>query len=184
MTGVPIWHSLYLKSDQSATVALKLVPSLEQLGYRRYDPFPGGAGTPPGLTQYMRLFVAPQQDSWVRVLGSPDLACLPELSYIAPVLHLWLDETASGRAFFREGERDDEALVQFLAPGRSQHDLRQLEEGLMPVGLAENNDHGDRQDEAFSIPSGIPLDVEGLTHLASDHDVNPAQARQLIDQLS
>ena len=53
---------------------LVLRSALEGAGYAPYDPFPGGTGTPPGLAQWTRLFVAPAQDGWVRVLGEPDEA--------------------------------------------------------------------------------------------------------------
>jgi len=175
MPPSPVWHSLYLKSTQSATIAAALGSSLEHLGYQRYDPFPGGAGTPPGLSQYVRLFVSRPKDGWVRVLGSPDSACLPGLSQFAPVLHLWLDKDASSIAAYYAGESVDQAMAHFLPTGRNLDELRQAEQGAAFVESAGNQGHPSKP------PDGVPLDV---AQLARDHNVNPAQAEQLINKIT
>src|SRR5258708_36901289 len=90
------WHSLYFRSEAQADVAAALYRSFELAGYQRYDPFPGGIGTPSGLTSFIKLFVAPVQSGWVRVIGKSELTLLPELGSSDSVLHAWLDETDTG----------------------------------------------------------------------------------------
>jgi hypothetical protein len=79
-----LWSSLYLRADDSAAVAQALERAAAVNGYTLFNPFSGA----PGRTwpRTLRLFVAPAQGGWVRVLGQPDEALLPELSHHAPLL--------------------------------------------------------------------------------------------------
>jgi len=59
------WHSLYLPSDHTVNVADALQPLLSAAGYTPYDPFVLGAVA---YDQIVRLFCAPPQDNWRRIL--------------------------------------------------------------------------------------------------------------------
>jgi hypothetical protein len=162
------WHSLYLQNDDLPAVAAALVESLQSLGYQRYDPFPGGMGTPPGLKNFAKYFVAPAQDGWVRVLGQPEPDLLPNLSRKFSLLYIWLTDAASGVEAYIDGERHDDRLREFLRPGASLPD-------------ATNTYHDDTSTENNAAGLTLPDDVQ---QLAQDHNVNPDQANKLVSRLT
>src|SRR3954465_10887872 len=94
------WHSLYLRADETQSIEAALIDSLLQHGYQRYDPFAGGTGTPPGLKTFVKHFVAPPTDGWVRILGEPDSSSLIDLSTGHPLLYAWIVGSDSGMEFY------------------------------------------------------------------------------------
>ncbi len=142
---------------------------LEQAGYQRYDPFPGGIGTPSGLTSFIKLFVAPVQSGWVRVLGMPDLALMADIRYRDTVLHAWLDETDSGITVLNDDPANLESLAAFLRTGKMLADLERIQRGNMPIAVERPNE------------SLLPDDIQQLAH---NHGVNPDQAGKLINRLT
>src|SRR5262245_10590817 len=104
------WHSLYLRADDTQAVADALIDALRHHGYQRYDPFSGGTGTPPGLKTFIKHFVAPPSDGWVRILGEPDVSSLIDLSAGRTLLHAWLDAADSGIELYRDGATDADGL--------------------------------------------------------------------------
>jgi hypothetical protein len=172
----PSWHSLYMADVAPEAVSAALVSVLSGHRYTPYDPFPGGAGTPPGLTDLVRLFVAPAQEGWVRVLGALDPALCTELSAALnrPVLIAWLDEKSGGFALatgdaFRE---TPDALVPYLRSGFALDDLRRAWAGEMRADPLS--------DEA---QEGQPL-PPALRDLAEQQGVDPHKAGSLFEQLS
>ena len=101
------WHALFIPLEDADRVESALRESLAALGYQPYDPFPGGSGTPPGLTDLVRTFVAPPAEGWTRVLGEVDAAALPALSAAldAPLLEGWLSDGDGGFAVWGRGAR-------------------------------------------------------------------------------
>ncbi len=136
------WHSLYLPVADAAAVAAALGQALTALGYRLYDPFPGGAdvGQPPWRRR-VRHFVAPPAEGWVRVLGEPEAAALPSLAAAlgTPLLHAWLDGDEAGLAVWSAAGRDDapEALVPWLRAGRAAADVARALDGAPPDASGE-----------------------------------------------
>lgn len=188
MTGS--WHSLYLLTDDTAPVAAALNAALTALGYRPYDPFPGGTGTPPGLVSMVRLFVAPVQEGWVRILGQPDEAILPDLSQQtgAPVIYGWLTGEGGGFALFRDGARqadsagsgDLDAFEPYVRPGQTLDVLRAAFAGNLPV-----------EPVAAGSGDGPPVMVVGadslppeLQQFAQDRGVDPKKADKILQRLS
>jgi hypothetical protein len=112
------WHSLYLRADDPPAIVAVLVAALQQRGYQRYDPFAGGTGTPSGLKTFVRHFIAPSVDGWVRILGEPDLQVVNDLSKDRLVLHAWLTDADGGLALYQDGQASDAALATLLRPGR------------------------------------------------------------------
>src|SRR3954465_5804249 len=104
------WHSLYFRSNEQASIVAAVAEAMHQHGYQRYDPFPGGSGTPVGVKTFVKLFVAPPVDCWVRVLGEPDLDRLTDLSIGRPVLHAWLTDTDSGIDVYQDGKFGPQGL--------------------------------------------------------------------------
>ncbi len=162
------WHSLYLHTDDSTRAATALRAVLEALGYREYDPFPGGTGTPPGLKTFVRQFVAPAQAGWVRVIGEIDPACAAPLSATMPLLHAWLTDTESGLTCYTDGAASADGLIAFLRPNTTPDQVARAQQGATPV-IAE------KQAEGFAS------EVE---QMARAHNVKPEQAQNLMNRLT
>ncbi len=170
------WHSLYIAEVSPEAVSAALTSVLGRHGYTPYDPFPGGAGTPPGLADLVRLFVAPAQEGWVRVLGALDRALCTELSAALerPVLVAWLDESSGGLALATGDalRETPDALTPYLRTGSALDDLRRAwagEERTAPL-----------PDESQAWQQLPPA----LRDLAEQQGVDPHKAGSLFEQLS
>ena len=77
-----VWSSLYFRTDDMAAVTKALTAAASIAGYTAFNPFTGA----PSRTwpKVLRLFVAPAQGGWVRVLGQPDSAMLSDLASAPP----------------------------------------------------------------------------------------------------
>jgi len=162
------WHSLYLQTDETAAVTA-LVAALQALGYQRYDPFPGGTGTPMGLKTFARYFVAPAQDGWARILGQPDPDLLLTLSQKLPLIYGWLADSGSGVELHIDGARHDKRLTDYLRPGAA----------LPAAGGIKQGDPATTANDATAIV--VPDDIQ---QLAQDHNVNADQANKLVNRLT
>jgi len=162
------WHSLYLRAADTSAVAAALADTLQQRGYQRYDPFAGGSGTPPGLKVFIKHFVAPAVDGWVRVLGDPDPAAFSDLSSHGTLLHGWLSDADSGIEVYINGTAVPDGLSAYLRPGKTADDLKRALQGAVPTAV----------DRPTSI---LPDDVQ---QLAQNRNVNPQQANRMIDRLT
>ncbi len=162
------WHSLYLRADDEHVVAASLIDALRHHGYQRYDPFAGGSGTPPGLRAFVKHFVAPSIDGWVRILGEPDPVALVDLSVGQTLLYAWLIGDESGIDVYHDGATDPEALIGYLRPGKIVEDLVQAAHSAASTPI----------DRSASL---VPDDVQ---QLAQEHHVNPDQANKMIERLT
>lgn len=178
-----MWHQLYLPLDDSGAVAATLRARMEAHEYQSYDPFPGGTGTPSGMAQMVRLFVAPAQDGWVCVLGQPDDTLLPDLSTHAgvPVLYGWLTEEDGGFALFRDGvRRDDPAVLEpYLRTGQTLDMLRRAFEGKLAVPPVEGG-----RDQPPVIVAGADSLPPEIQQLAQEQGVDPKKANSILKRLS
>jgi len=95
------WRSLYLPFADKNAITTAIDAALIALGYQRYDPF----GIVPGKAypQAVRLFLAPERGGWTRLIGESDAALLPELSRLAPVLSIELDDTKAHISAYADG---------------------------------------------------------------------------------
>ncbi len=172
----PSWHSLYVADVSPEAVSAALISVLGRHGYTPYDPFPGGAGTPPGLTDLVRLFVAPAQEGGVRVLGVLDRALCTELSAALdrPVLVAWLDEKSGGFALAMGNTIDEtpDALVPYLRIGSTLDDLRRAWAGEVRVDAPPDEAQAGQQ-----LPPA-------LRDLAEQQGVDLRKAGSLFEQLS
>jgi hypothetical protein len=164
------WHSLYLRASEAQIIAAVLLDVLARRSYQRYDPFAGGTGTPPGFSVFVKHFVAPATDGWVRLLGTPDPDSLIDLSQVQPLLHAWLIDSDSGIDVYRGGAVDPDGLVAYLRPGKTADDLALARRSTVPATA----DQG-------AAASLIPGEIQQLAH---NHNVNPEQASHMIDRLT
>lgn len=148
-------QNLYLCSDNQAHVAALLSRLSDELNYHRYDPFRGVPG--PAYARALRLFVAPAQAGWVRVLGEwtePDFAGL--VSHHAACLYL--DIEGDQLAFFEDGQVVTE-LVAALRPHLSQSEAALRAALQTPDTLRSPTD----DDAAEGIPlDALPQDVQAM----------------------
>lgn len=162
------WHSLYLRADDPQAITAALVESLLRHGYQRYDPFAGGTGTPPGLKTFVKHFVAPPVDGWIRILGEPNPQTVTDLSKGRVVLHAWLTDAYGGIQLYRDGQIRDEELAALLRPGKSADDLQRAQAGSSPVA-------------ADPLNGAVPAEMQ---QLAREHNVNPKQANKMIERFT
>ncbi len=164
------WHSLLLKTDDSEAVSEALLTAFSASSYTRYNPFPGGSGTPPKLKMFIKHFVAPAQDGWTRILGDPDPAVLLTLNQSIPLLHGWLDDSGGSWQLIADGTVTDDPLAfsPYLKPGKTLDDLRRAQLGHAPVATVETD-------------GLLPPDVQ---QLANARNVNPKQADKLMERVT
>lgn len=173
------WHSLYLSDIYAKDVTKTLREVLEAHGYKPYDPFPGGTGTPPMLHDMVRLFVAPSRDGWVRVLGQPAEPLLAEFSTAAgvPVLYGWLTDDGGGFALFSKGARHDDpaAFEPYRRVDQPAEQLAQAFAGELSVPVLPG--------ESPAVVSGNVLPPE-IQQLAKAKGVKPSDAEKLAQRIS
>lgn len=175
------WHALFIPLEDVDRVESALRATLAALGYQPYDPFPGGSGTPPGLADLARSFVAPPGEGWTRVVGEVDPAALPALSVAldVPLLEGWLAGGEDGFAVWQAGARDGsaDALAAFLRSDRSRADL--------DAALHATSDAPDAPSEGPTLvdlgAGALPPEIE---QLAEQHGVDARQADKLVKRLS
>ncbi len=175
------WHSLFVHTPDRERVVEALREAHIEHGYAPYDPFPGGTGTPLGLTALVRLFVAPPSGRWVHLLGEPDESLLETFSarVEAPFVYGWLTEDDGGFAFYHRGHRhDDPAAFGELLTDKSSPDLlQQAFEGKLPVQAVDPEP-----------PPTVVLGAESLppeiAQFAQQQGVDTRKANRLFDRLS
>lgn len=172
------WHSLYILSEDSAAIEAAVDEALLAQGYKRYDPFPGGSGLTAHIwRRRVRHFLAPPDTGWTRLLGEPDVACLPAIAagLKLPLLHAWLDDSGGDLVVWTaDGPADDlgGALRDWLRPDRSPDDLARALAGNAPVPAVEESGP-----QVLAVP--LPPDMAALADA-----VDPAQAEKMMDRLT
>jgi hypothetical protein len=173
------WYSFYLSPSDGIGEAIRAL--LTQQGFLPFDPFPGGTGTPNGLKETVRYFVAPAHDGWVRVFAAqPADHLLPDLStaLAQPVLYSWLTDQAGGMVLFAQGEDHDEAAAfePYRRPNRTSEDMTKAFAGDLAVPAIESKEPPVAMIGLDSLPPELQERVK--------EKVNPKQANKLMDKLS
>ncbi len=175
------WYRLFVLSKDTAHVATLLRTPLEARDYVPFDPFPGGTGTPPGLTETVRLFVAPPQGEWTSVLGEYPVDLLPDFSREigATVVYGWLTEEDGGLALYRAGTRHDDpnAFAPYLRPGQSREVLPRAFAGEIKVEVLDS----DQPPVAVLGAEALPPELQ---QLAEDQGADPVKASKMFEKVS
>jgi hypothetical protein len=163
------WDSLFLPSANQDSVAATLRQSLENFGYTLFNPF----GIMPGKSyaRSVRLFVAPAENDWVRVIGTPDPRLVAPLSAFGACLYLALHGADAQMAIYTRGDfrQLETELRPYLRPDRTADDLLRAIHDELPE-IAE---------ETGPIFTMLPDDVQQLSA-----NVDPRQAQKLFDRLT
>ncbi len=170
------WHGLFISTNEAAPVVSALLEALALYGYSSYDPFPGGNGTPSAYKRFVRQFVSPAQNGWVRILGTPDLDSLRSLSARWPIVYGLLDSDAGDWCVIRNGESsaDAAAFAPYLKPDVSGETFTRVASGQ--IGLVP-----DIPESRSASEMALPPDVQ---QLARERGVNPRQADRLVERMT
>lgn len=119
-----LWASTYLPNTPKKAVVAALKTSYETAGYTAYDPFPGGTGTPSGISFTIRLFVARPENGWTRILGtlSPEVLKALAEKLNTTLINVWIDESESKVEAIGQNP-----LTAFLKPDKTADDLTRAE---------------------------------------------------------
>lgn len=175
------WYRLFVLANDAAQVTTALRTPLEALDYVPFDPFPGGTGTPPGLTQTVRLFVAPPRQNWITVLGEYPVDLLLDFNREigAPVVYGWLTEDDGGLALYQDGTRRDDpaAFAPYLQPGQPPDILPRAFAGEIKVEVLES----DQPPVAVLGADALPPELQ---QLAQDQGADPVKASKMFEKVS
>lgn len=152
----PLWSSLYLPTAEQEDVAAALVGIHTRVGYQPFNPFPGGSGSPIRAIQFSRLFVAPPQEGWTRLIGQPDSDLLPELASQLGIglIYVWVAHEEGGV------EAIGGSLSHFLREGKTEEDLQQ----------------------ALTAPLPAASKPDFVSNLAGEYGIDPKQAGELVQK--
>jgi len=161
------WQRLYIPNSEQGEVVAALADAYEERGFKRFDPFPGGTGTPPGLKETFRHFVSPSQEGWVMVIGTTST----DLALTMPYVRAWIDASGSGWEPYRDGKSDPAGITAYLKAGKTGADIESIQ-GRPMLGVVET---------AAPTTSSLPPDVQKL---AQERGVNADQANKMIGRLT
>jgi hypothetical protein len=166
-----LWNSLYLRSENAAQVAENVRASLVLLGYTPFNPF----GLIPGKAYpiSVRLFVAPAENGWVRIIGVVDDALLGLITQSTFGLRIHLQDHMEATTA-QDGQLVEllPSLLPFLKADKTETDLHDALYSPMLVTSSTSNKEG--------LPlDALPDDVRSMAG-----GVNPKQAQSLFTRLT
>lgn len=171
------WNSLYCPSENVEAIIQSLQESLTALGYQPYNPFSAFPGK--SYPQTVRLFVAPPDGGWTRILGAPDEGQIIELSKLVPGLYLQLDGTTATIRAYAGGQVADvvTTMTPCLRAGQTAADLEMSLKTSPPIPLSTR---GEGEAEVGGLPFGaLPDDVQALAS-----QVDKGAAEKMFNRLS
>lgn len=120
------WASSYIPTTQRKKLLASLTEVYQGLGYQPYSPFAGGSGSPMGKTDWVRTFLSPKQDGWVRLIGYSDHQVLEAVAAALDltIIHAWITKTEGhveliGQKPWGDFLREGITQAQFEAPPTS-----------------------------------------------------------------
>lgn len=170
-----MWQRFFIPNTTPETVLTHFRDTLIADGFKTYDPFAGGTGSPVGVKTRLRLFIAPAESTWVKVLMSPEdqleSAYLSQIAAHIPILHLTVSDDKTWGIHLYEGttvSSNPTALTPYLKPDSSPDDLKNAWEGTLST-----------QEKA--VATDLPHDVEAY---ARQQGVNPQIANSMFKRMS
>lgn len=174
-----IWQHLLFTDISHDKIISAIRNALENNGYKSYDPFPGGSGSPIGKLTRLRTFVAPSDQSWQSLFIAPtdsfETSILSDLakSIGMPFLDLRIQSLEAYQITLYDtasSSTDLAALVPFLKSGLTIADL-------------ESSDN-----EAISISDSSPSNAANLPselqQFADDQGVEGKHINKLMGRMT
>ncbi len=164
------WKSLYISCDDQQGVVGNLQNQLTASGYELFDPFDGVPGKP--YPQIVRLFIAPPQQGWMRILGDVDPQFATKLSNNGLCLLVEFNAGASQLTLYELGASQPEynALFEHLVEGcTADHLLNTLNPEYTP-------------DTRTTRPNDVAMDwlPDDVQQMADN--LNPKQVNRLFNR--
>ncbi len=136
-----VWASAYVSLADKKRLISAIREIYESAGYIAYDPFPGGNGTPSGISSTSRLFVARPESGWIRMIGEVEVNILKKLAEKLGVSLISVEITDDDSRVEVIGTQP---LTDFLKAGKTPDDLSRAEnmtpvssQGVMPDELGD-----------------------------------------------
>lgn len=149
---------------------------MKDAGYRAYDPFPGGLGAPIGKVTRTRMFLAPMNKSWTRLLVAPgdvvDDALIASIVVESGVAAIWPQLLDDGNFTFRYAsasginEGDWSAFEPYLRDDKS---VTELESAAGQMIVVKSNH------------SALPDDIQ---QMAADQGIGMGQVDKMMGKMT
>ncbi len=174
-----IWqHLLFANVSLNETIAA-IRNALENDGYKSYDPFPGGSGSPIGKLTRLRTFAAPSDQSWQSVFVAPNDSFDPSVltDLIKSVETAFLDLRIQSPEDFQitvyntaSTSTDLTALVPFLKSGLTVADLESAHNEVISIS-----------DSSPSNAANLPSELQ---QFADDQGVEGKHINKLMGRMT
>ncbi|PJF42663.1 MAG: hypothetical protein CUN55_09765 [Phototrophicales bacterium] len=169
------WQTLLFSqvSDQSV-LAEQIRANLKVQGYKPYDPFPGGLGSPIGKVLRLRMFLAPLHSRWARICIAPQ----DELPHA-------LLETLELSGIFLQVLDDEAFKIQYIDAQNGVISSWQALEGFLAEGKTVADLEAAAQKPALiqkqSSSLNLPPDIE---QMANAKGVNMTQVDKMMGKMT
>jgi hypothetical protein len=159
-----MWQRILFQSTQHEVLSQVIKSVLENDGFKLYDPFAGGTGTPVGIKERLRMFLAPPLEGWTRLAIAPqDVFSQPHLESVAiqtnvAILNL---QVVSEEAFQVIGYEQGKALAMpenfgaFLRSGTSPEHIMQVWRGETLQAVKDGGSDLPADIQAFAEQKGV-----------------------------
>jgi len=168
-----IWKSLYLScADDCETItkdiAQTLRDTLHSFGYEDYDPFGGSPGK--SYSQTVKLFIAPTQNGWIRLIGDVNEHLFEPLSRIGTCLYAALENDAAEiRVFIDSVEAD---VIEELTPHLTTDHPPETLRAALTGQLSTNVDNTSVSGEAAPVPlEALPQNIQDMAQQLNSRQV-------------
>jgi hypothetical protein len=162
------WHSLFSPTASADTFSHQLRDAAIADGYTPYNPFGLMPSKPYKIT--VRLFIAPPQNGWTRIVGEAPPEICTRVSAQSPLLRLSLRGADAGIHVYADGQEG--VLEDWLRARLPTIDLASLNSPLPPLHVAEQR------------PLVVPLEAlpEDVRRMAAG--IDQKQAAKMFERIS
>lgn len=167
------WQSLlFINTSDATPSALAIGDWLKQHGYKAYDPFPGGLGSPIGKVSRLRMFLAPPTDGWTRLMVAPSDELPAELVQALGMDAIW--PRLMGTEQF--------SVAHVSAVGEMNTSWEAFRPYLKPdLDVQHLNDAANRPIVIDPRTSNLPNDVQ---QMAASHGIEMGQVDKLMGKMT
>ena len=174
-----IWQHLLFADISLDKVTAAIRNTLENNGYKAYDPFPGGSGSPIGKLTRLRTFAAPSDQLWQSLLIAPndsfETSILTDLakSIGMPFLDLRIQSLEAYQITLYDTastSTDLTALVPFLKSGLTIADLEAVDNEVISIS-----------DSSPSNAANLPSELQ---QFADDQGVEGKHINKLMGRMT